>query len=133
MGYSVDTKPGFYGALQAYDVNTGKRLWKDTYANSLNWGSTLSTAGGLVFAGGTNDRMFRAYDAKSGEELWHFKTNSGIIAPPSSFEVNGVQYIAVESGWGVDAAFNQSLMADLVGWNPDVPQGGMVWVFAVQR
>jgi alcohol dehydrogenase (cytochrome c) len=133
LGYSVDTKPGFYGALQAYDVNTGKRLWKDTYANSLNWGSTLSTAGGLVFAGGTNDRMFRAYDAKSGEELWHFKTNSGIIAPPSSFEVNGVQYIAVESGWGVDAAFNQSLMADLVGWNPDVPQGGMVWVFAVQK
>ena len=133
LGYSVDTKPGFYGALQAYDVNTGKRLWKDTYANSLNWGSTLSTGGGLVFAGGTNDRMFRAYDAKSGEELWHFKTNSGIIAPPSSFEVNGVQYIAVESGWGVDAAFNQSLMADLVGWNPDVPQGGMVWVFAVQK
>jgi alcohol dehydrogenase (cytochrome c) len=133
LGYSVDTKPGFYGALQAYDVNTGKRLWKDTYANSLNWGSTLSTASGLVFAGGTNDRMFRAYDAKSGEELWHFKTNSGIIAPPSSFEVNGVQYIAVESGWGIDAAFNQSLMADLVGWNADVPQGGMVWVFAVQK
>jgi alcohol dehydrogenase (cytochrome c) len=133
LGYSVDTKPGFFGALQAYDVNTGKRLWKDTYANSLNWGSTLSTGGGLVFAGGTNDRMFRAYDAKSGEELWHFKTNSGIIAPPSSFEVNGVQYIAVESGWGVDAAFNQTLMADLVGWNPDVPQGGMVWVFAVQK
>ncbi len=133
LGYSVDTKPGFFGALQAYDVNTGKRLWRDLYANSLNWGSTLSTAGGLVFAGGTNDRMFRAYDAKSGEELWHFKTNSGIIAPPSSFAVNGVQYVAVESGWGVDAAFNQSLMADLVGWNPDVPQGGMVWVFAVQR
>jgi alcohol dehydrogenase (cytochrome c) len=133
LGYSVDTKPGFFGALQAYDVNTGKRLWRDLYANSLNWGSTLSTAGGLVFAGGTNDRMFRAYDANSGEELWHFKTNSGIIAPPSSFEVNGVQYVAVESGWGVDAAFNQSLMADLVGWNPDVPQGGMVWVFAVQK
>jgi alcohol dehydrogenase (cytochrome c) len=133
LGYSVDTKPGFFGALQAYDVNTGKRLWKNTFANSLNWGSVLSTGGGLLFAGGTNDRMFRAYDAKSGEELWHIRTNSGIIAPPSSFEVNGVQYIGVESGWGIDAAFNQSLMADLVGWNPDVPQGGMVWVFAVQK
>jgi alcohol dehydrogenase (cytochrome c) len=133
LGYSIDTKPGFFGALQAYDVNTGKRLWRDLYANSLNWGSVLSTGGGLLFAGGTNDRMFRAYDAKSGEELWHIRTNSGIIAPPSSFEVNGVQYIGVESGWGIDAAFNQSLMADLVGWNPDVPQGGMVWVFAVQK
>ena len=55
----------------------------------------LTTAGDLVFGGGTNDREFRAYDAKTGEELWHFKTNSGIIAPPSTFEVGGVQYIAV--------------------------------------
>jgi alcohol dehydrogenase (cytochrome c) len=86
-----------------------------------------------LFAGGTNDRMFRAYDAQSGEELWHFKTNSGIIAPPSTFEVNGVQYVAVESGYGVDPAFQETLMADLVGWNPDVPQGGVVWVFAVQK
>ena len=61
----------------------------------MNWGSVLTTAGDLVFAGGTNDRQFRAYDAKTGEELWHFRTNSGIMAPPSTFEVNGVQYIAV--------------------------------------
>ena len=59
------------------------------------WGSLLTTAGGLVFGGGTNDREFRAYDAKTGEQLWQFRTNSGIIAPPSTFEVNGVQYIAV--------------------------------------
>ena len=98
----------------------------------MNWGSVLTTGGGLLFAGGTNDRMFRAYDAKSGEELWHFRTNSGVIAPPSTFEVNGVQYVAVASGYGVDPAFQQTLMADLVGWNPDVPQGGVVWVFAVR-
>ena len=133
FGYSVNTKAGFFGELQAYDVNTGKRAWRDLYSNSMNWGSVLTTGGGLLFAGGTNDRMFRAYDAQSGEELWHFKTNSGIIAPPSTFEVNGVQYVAVESGYGVDPAFQQTLMADLVGWNPDVPQGGVVWVFAVQK
>ena len=104
-------------------MNTGKRVWRDLYSNSMNWGSVLTTGGGLLFAGGTNDRMFRAYDANSGEELWHFRTNSGIIAPPSTFEVNGVQYVAVESGYGVDPAFQQTLMADLVGWNPDVPQG----------
>ena len=77
----------------------------------MNWGSVLTTAGDLVFAGGTNDRQFRAYDAKTGEELWHFRTNSGIQAPPSTFEVNGVQYIAVESGYGVDPAFQQRLMS----------------------
>ena len=131
--FSVDTKAGFFGELQAYDVETGKRMWRDLYSSSMNWGSPLTTAGGLLFAGGTNDRMFRAYDAKTGEELWHFRTNSGVIAPPSTFEVNGVQYVAVESGYGVDAAFQQTLMADLVGWNPDVPQGGVVWVFAVQK
>ena len=58
--------------------------------------------------------MFRAYDAKTGEELWHFRTNSGIIAPPSTFEVNGVQYIAVESGYGVDPG---------VPAEPDEPTG----------
>ena len=130
--YTVDTKAGFYGELQAYDVNSGKRVWRDLYSNSMNWGSVLTTAGDLVFAGGTNDRQFRAYDAKTGEELWHFRTNSGIQAPPSTFEVNGVQYIAVASGYGVDPAFQQLLMSSLVGWNADVPQGGVVWVFAVK-
>ena len=130
--FSVDTKAGFYGELQAYDVNTGKRVWRDLYSNSMMWGSVLTTAGDLVFAGGTNDRQFRAYDAKTGEELWHFSTNSGIMAPPSTFEVNGVQYIAVASGYGVDPAFQQLLMSSLVGWNADVPQGGVVWVFAVK-
>src|SRR4029077_21064194 len=100
---------------------------------SMMWGSLLATGGGLVFGGGTNDRLFRVYDANSGEELWHFRTNSGIIAPPSTFEVNGVQYIAVQSGYGVDPAFQQGLMAELVGWQKDVPQGGVVWVFAVSK
>ena len=63
----------------------------------------LATGGGLVFSGGTNDRMFRAFDAASGKLLWEFPTNSGIIGQPSSFMVDGKQYIAVQSGWGIDA------------------------------
>jgi alcohol dehydrogenase (cytochrome c) len=133
LHFSVDTKAGFYGELQAYDVGTGKRAWRQLYSNSMMWGSLLTTAGDLVFGGGTNDRQFRAYDGKTGEELWHFKTNSGIIAPPSTFEVNGVQYIAVASGYGVDPAYQQLLLSDLVGWNADVPQGGVIWVFAVSK
>jgi alcohol dehydrogenase (cytochrome c) len=44
-----------------------------------------------------------------------------------------VQYVAVQSGWGVDPAFQQGLLSNLVGWNKDVPQGGVVWVFAVAK
>jgi alcohol dehydrogenase (cytochrome c) len=133
LHFSVDTKAPFYGEIQALDVNTGKRVWRTLYPSSMMWGSLLTTAGGLVFGGGTNDREFRAYDANSGEELWHFRTNSGVIAPPSTFAVNGVQYVAVQSGYGVDPAFQQGLMAELVGWEKDVPQGGVVWVFAVSK
>ena len=96
--------------------------------------SMLTTAGDLVFGGGTTDRQFRAYDAKTGEELWHFKTNSGIIAPPSTFEVGGVQYIAVASGYGVDPAYQELLLSELLpGWKSDIPQGGVIWVFAVGK
>jgi alcohol dehydrogenase (cytochrome c) len=133
LNFSVDTKASFFGELQAYDVNSGKRVWRDLYPHSMMWGSALATGGGVLFAGGTNDRMFRAYDAKTGEELWHFRTSSGIIAPASTYEVNGVQYVAVQSGYGVDAAFQQGLMSELVGWQKDVPQGGVVWVFAVSK
>ena len=63
--------------------------------------------------GGTNDRMFRAFDARSGDILWKMKTNSGIMAPPSSYEVDGTQYVAVVSGWGVDPAFQQGLINDI--------------------
>ena len=97
----------------------------------MNWGSLLTTAGGLVFNGGTNDRMFRAFDARTGEQLWQFKTNSGIMAPPSSYEVDGVQYIAVQSGWGVDPALQQGLINDILGTDLVVPQGGVIWVFAL--
>jgi len=131
--FSVDTKAGFFGQILAYDINTGKRAWRNLYSGSMMWGSLLTTAGGLVFGGGTNDRQFRAYDAKTGEQLWQFRTNSGIIAPPSTFEVDGVQYVAVQSGYGVDAAFQQKLMSELVGWQADVPQGGVVWVFALSK
>ena len=99
----------------------------------MMWGSLLTTAGGLVFGGGTNDREFRAFDAISGKELWRFRTNSGVIAPPSTFEVNGVQYVAVQSGYGGDPAFQQGLMDELMGWHKDVPQGGVVWVFAISK
>jgi alcohol dehydrogenase (cytochrome c) len=133
IGFTVDKNAAFYGELQAFDVNQGKRVWRQLYPSSMMWGSLLTTAGNLVFGGGTNDRFFRAYDARTGEQLWQFRTNSGIIAPPSTFEVGGVQYVAVQSGYGIDAAGQQALISNLIGWQKDVPQGGVIWVFAVGK
>jgi alcohol dehydrogenase (cytochrome c) len=97
-------------------------------------GALLTTAGGLVFSGGTNDPYFRAYDAQTGNQLWQFRTNSGISAPPSTFEVGGAQYVAVRSGNGVDSAHQELLLSELLpGWNGDIPQGGVIWVFAVPK
>ena len=55
-----------------------------------------------MFGGGTNDREFRAYDANSGEQLWHFRTNSRNHRAAFDLEVNGVQYVAVQSAYGAD-------------------------------
>lgn len=119
------------GELQAWDLDSGKKVWT-TNLPSFNWGPVLATGGGVLFSGGTNDRKFRAFDAKTGAILWEFPTNSGIAAVPVSFAVDGKQYIAVQSGWGVDPAKVQSRMNLLFpGKYPDVPQGGTVWVFAL--
>jgi alcohol dehydrogenase (cytochrome c) len=133
IGFTVDKNALSYGEIQAWDVNTGKRAWTHLFNNTMNWGPILTTAGNLVFDGGTNDRMFRAFDATTGEELWHFKTNSGVEAPPSTFSVNGVQYVAVQSGWGIDARGQQALIDKVLGENTDVPNGGVIWVFALQQ
>jgi len=120
------------GELQAWNVDTGKKVWT-TNLPSFNWGPVLATGGDVLFAGGTNDRMFRAFDAKTGKILWEFPTISGVAAVPVSFQVDGKQYIAVQSGWGVDPAKMQARMNLLFpGKYPEVPQGGAVYVFAVK-
>ncbi len=131
LNLSIKKGSDHIGGIQAWSVNGGKRVWNDTYAKSWNFGSILTTAGGVLFAGGTNDRMFRAYDAKTGKLLWEFPTPSGIISPPISFSIDGKQYIAVVSGWGVDAQWIQGNMHKLAGWEKAVPEGGTVWVFAL--
>jgi alcohol dehydrogenase (cytochrome c) len=131
--FSVAAGADHIGEVQAWNVDTGKRVWTHTYAKSQNWGPMLATGGGLVFSGGTNDRRFHAFDASSGKLLWEFPTSSGITGQPSSFMVGGKQYIAVQSGWGVDAQAMQSrLNAASPGNFPEVPEGGAIWVFGVE-
>jgi alcohol dehydrogenase (cytochrome c) len=113
-------------------MKTGQKVWTQQF-KSQNWGPVLATGGGLVFLGGTNDRYFRAFDAKTGEPLWQFRTNSGITAVPSSYAVDGVQYVAVQSGWGVDAQKMQARLDTFFGTTTIVPQGGVLWVFALRE
>lgn len=121
------------GEVQAWNVDTGKRVWTHTYPTSPNWGPMLTTGGGLVFSGGTNDRKFHAFDATTGALLWEYPTSSGVIGQPSTFTVDGVQYVAVQSGWGVDSRSMQGRLNALrPGQFPEVPEGGTVWVFAVK-
>jgi alcohol dehydrogenase (cytochrome c) len=119
------------GEVQAWNVDTATRAWTHTFATSANWGPMMTTAGGLVFSGGTNDRKFRAFDASTGKVLWEVTTNSGVIGPASSFSVNGRQYIAVQSGWGIDARAMQNRLIKMMSGLPEVPEGGAIWVFAL--
>ena len=93
---------------QAYGTVKGKLLAWDPVAQEARWtvehdgawnGGLLSTGGGLVFQG-TQDSTFNAYDAADGEELWSFDAQTGIVAPPITYTVDGEQYVAVLAGWG---------------------------------
>ena len=119
------------GELQAWNVDTGKKEWSTNF-KSQNWGPVLATAGDVIFMGGTNDRYFRAFDARNGKILWAQRTNSGVVGVPSTYAVDGVQYVAVQSGWGVDAEREQASINALRGTNHQVPQGGVLWVFALR-
>ena len=121
----------YIGELQAWNVDTAKKVWSAKF-KSHHWGPVLATAGDLVFSGGTNDRYFRAFDARSGKILWQHRTNSGVIGVPVSYEIDGKQYIAVQSGYGVDAEREQALLNMTRGTSKYVPQGGVVWVFALE-
>jgi alcohol dehydrogenase (cytochrome c)/quinohemoprotein ethanol dehydrogenase len=86
------------GALVAWDPVKKKEAWKVTYKGPWN-GGTLATAGNLVFQG-TATEQFAAYSADSGKQLWSFPTQTGIIAAPITYAIDGEQYVAVVAGWG---------------------------------
>ena len=86
------------GKLVAWDPLQQKQAW--AIERDAPWnGGVLSTAGNLVFEG-TADGAFEAYRADNGQKLWTFTAETGVMAGPVAYEVNGEQYIAVLSGWG---------------------------------
>jgi len=86
------------GYLLAWDPVAQKEVWRVSHGGPWN-GGVLSTAGGLVFQG-TAAGVFSAYRAQTGEKLWSFAAQTGVVAAPVSFMVDGVQYISVVVGWG---------------------------------
>ena len=86
------------GMLVAWDPVKQQAAWSQDLVSPWN-GGTLSTAGNLVFQGAADGR-FAAYAADSGELLWQAPTNSGVVAAPISYELDGEQYVTVLSGWG---------------------------------
>ena len=86
------------GNFIAWDAKTGKIVWSDKEQFSV-WSGVLSTAGGVVFYG-TLEGYLKAVDAKTGKELYKFKTPSGIIGNPMTYEQGGKQYVAILSGVG---------------------------------
>ena len=142
IGYPIDGvlgslryqsgKPSTIGELQAWDLNTGKMAWVHKFDRAI-WAPLLTTGGNLVFTGGTNDKQFRAFDATNGKVLWQYSMPSGVTAVPSSFQVNGEQYIAVQAGWGIDAQRMQAGIDSLNGTVTNVPQGGTIMVFKLEK
>ncbi len=86
------------GYIAAWDPITQQEVWRVQHKLSWN-GGLLSTAGNLLLQGRA-DGQFAAYRADTGELVWEFQTNIGIIAPPVTYSVDGEQYIAVIAGWG---------------------------------
>jgi quinohemoprotein ethanol dehydrogenase len=88
----------FVGFVSAWDPVQGREVWRSEENNGPT-GSVLSTAGGLVFSGGGNNtNEFRAYHTVTGEKLWSFDTQTGVVSAPITYELDGKQYIALSVG-----------------------------------
>jgi alcohol dehydrogenase (cytochrome c) len=98
LGGAFKVIPGAeqWGNVTAVDYNTGRIVWQVRTEQPMI-GGILATAGGLVFTGEGNG-FFKAYDAATGAELWRFQAGAGVNAPPSSYTVDGKQYIVVAAG-----------------------------------
>jgi len=107
-----------YGELVAVNVNTGDIAWRATLgiqeslaelgdaavkSGTRNLGGSIATASGLVFIGATNDRRFRAFDARTGAELWSATLPASAHSTPVTYMGrDGAQYVVVAAGGGTN-------------------------------
>ena len=117
-----------WGALQAINLDTGRAVWN--HESDLPWDAgAMSTAGGVVFSGSARGHLY-AFDARTGQVLWRSpQLSSGIIAPPSTYVVDGKQYVAILAGWGGGTPIWGGKMVPAV---KQIPRGGHLYVFALR-
>ena len=117
LGGSFDVIPdeAQWGNVTAVDYDSGDIRWQVRTAQPMI-GGILATAGGLVFTGEGNG-LFKAYDSSNGAELWRFQAGAGVNAPPSSYTVDGHQYIVV--GAGGNAQLNYKRGNNIIAFTVD--------------
>jgi PQQ-dependent dehydrogenase (methanol/ethanol family) len=127
---SMYPAPGSHGGMGnfiAWDASQGKIVWSLPERFSV-WSGALATAGGVVFYG-TLEGHLKAIDAKTGKELYKFKTPSGIIGNVMTYEHGGKQYVAVLSGvggWaGIGLAAGLLTAENAAQWHGAVSQGNV--------
>lgn len=111
FGYPGNKPP--WGMLTAIDVNKGEFAWQVPLGGypelaakgrpntgTENFGGTIVTAGGLVFIGATKDEKFRAFDKTTGQIVWETALPAGGYAMPTTYMVNGKQYVVIAAGGG---------------------------------
>lgn len=95
-----------WGALVAFDVNTGKLRWESAVgaiaegapAGSPSLGGAMATAGGLIFTAAARDPHLRAFDTDTGKELWSVELPASAQSTPMTFELAGKQYVVICAG-----------------------------------
>jgi quinohemoprotein ethanol dehydrogenase len=113
------------GKLVAWNPVEKREAWHVTHPGLLESGGVLASAGNLIFQG-RSDGIFLAYRASDGKQLWQYDTGTGIMAPPVTYSLDGVQYVTVMAGWGgVPGLYN------LPGLGTTKPGFGRILTFAI--
>ncbi|QUH02221.1 PQQ-dependent dehydrogenase, methanol/ethanol family [Saccharopolyspora erythraea] len=112
------------GSVSAFDPSTGREVWR--WSNDVPMcASVLATGGDLVFTGEPTGE-FNAYDARTGKLLWQFQTGCGHHSSPTTYSVDGRQYIAVPVGWG---SWVEGFLPGMLG----APHGDALFAFALPQ
>jgi alcohol dehydrogenase (cytochrome c) len=131
LGAGFTIKPIFedhIGSLKAIDPKDGSVKWNLKNGAPL-WAGVMTTAGGLVFTGNPEGE-FMAINDETGEVVWKFQLGTGIVGQPVTYDVDGVQYVAVVAGWGGAVPLWGGEVAERVKF---LNQGGSVWVFKLAK